>query len=366
LRILHAADLHLAAKADTDYGFAVLREIVAVAAREDVDLVLLCGDIFDTFESLAQLRARFREEMAPLAGRVLMIPGNHEDLGRASQDLGAFDLGAVRLLADKPFSLHVATTRSGPVEVLAIPHQSEAFDYRGWSVPEKRTPLRLAMAHGAVQGMSYVGPDVEEGGASLDPDLFGRFGVDYAALGHIHSRRDEQRGQTLLAYSGSARVWRSGESGARTVNIVEHDGKVLRVRQAPLTTAGIYRLIEAPVNYDGSLPDKDGLPDFSGWTPHDYVELRLSGVVDDENAVKAACERFEAATAATVRRLVIKRDELTVLSGISSQPLARRFLDLWRDGAPETGTGSTERARQVWLRARELALGELKKLLEDA
>lgn len=368
MRILHAADLHLSCKSDQDYGLGVLQEIVKVALDESVDALLFCGDVFDTFESLEQLRGAWRETIAPLDGKVstFIIPGNHEDLGRvASQDLMTYDLGVARLLAGKPFSFLEVTTKTGPLELLAIPHQSEAFDFRLWQVPEKKAAVRVAMAHGLVQGMSYAGPDVEEGGASLDPDMFGRFQVDYAALGHIHGRREEQRGSTLIAYSGSSRVWRSGEAGERCVNLVEIGESGTKVVGIPLKSAGLYRCLELPLNFDGSLPEinKDL------WRSQDFVEIKLSGLVDDETVVKAACDRFEQLVRSSVRRLIIRRDDLIVLSGISNQPLAQRFLDLWQQSYPAEDSAAPlllQRQRQVWYKARDLALREMKNLLEGA
>jgi DNA repair exonuclease SbcCD nuclease subunit len=124
LRIIHAADLHLTTKADKDYGLSVLREIVEIAMRDDCDLLVFSGDVFDTFDCLDQLRAPVREIVGSYQGKTLMIPGNHEDLGRASRDFAAYDLGSLQVLTAKPFSLQMIMTRSGPLEVLAIPHQN--------------------------------------------------------------------------------------------------------------------------------------------------------------------------------------------------------------------------------------------------
>ena len=89
------------------------------------------------------------------------------------------------------------------MEFLAVPHQEEYAGYDTWAVPPKAAPWRIALAHGIVAGMAYRGPDAEGGGSALDPDLFARFQVDYAALGHIHGRRHQVLGGLTMAYPGS-------------------------------------------------------------------------------------------------------------------------------------------------------------------
>ena len=79
----------------------------------------------------------------------------------------------------------------GDVEIFAIPHQKEYAVYRDWRVPPKRTKLRIAVAHALVAGAGFTIDDVEEEASVMDHDLFARFGVDYAALGHIHAGRKD-------------------------------------------------------------------------------------------------------------------------------------------------------------------------------
>jgi hypothetical protein len=92
-------------------------------------------------------------------------------------------------------------------------------------------------------------------------------------------------------------------------------------------------------------------------------------LVEDENVVKSVCEAFEVTHKNTVRKLAFKREDLIILAGVSQQPLAKRFLELWKKSSPEitsTGLSPKDRDFEVWRCAREIALKEMKRLLEDA
>lgn len=99
------------------------------------------------------------------------------------------------------------------------------------------------------------------------------------------------------------------------------------------------------------------------WHPDDWIRLVFSGIVEDEKVVAALEERLRAAYEAQTRRLQIDRQAVLVYPGIASQSLVQRFLKLWRACEPPS---SDEEARRSWFRARELALDEMRMLLEAA
>src|SRR5690606_10246154 len=249
--ILHAADLHLS-EADKDYGLTVLEELLTIARRERVAFVLFCGDLFDTFADAEKLRVLFRSILGAPAFEFLYLPGNHESLRRGGGDLSRLDLGAATLLDGAPFRLDRRESGGIGVEFLSIPHQDDYSGYGNWSVSPKGGAWRIALAHGVVAGMAYRGPDREGGAAAIDPDMFRRFGVDYAALGHIHGRRCQAHGASMLAYPGSSRVWRRNEFGARGAYLIELTSAPTGARVPgstafpepiflPITSAGEYR-----------------------------------------------------------------------------------------------------------------------------
>jgi hypothetical protein len=294
----------------------------------------------------------------------LYLPGNHEGIRKGGGDLARLDLGAATLLPEAPWALFRRERGGVPVEFLAVPHQDAYAGYGSWPIPAKEAPWRVALAHGLVAGLAYRGPDDEGGAAALDPDLFQRFRVDYAALGHIHGGRSQTLGTVTFAYPGSSRVWRRNESGPRGAWLVDlpERGPLPAPVFVPLPSAGEFREYALPLSLEGEPPDLDSLA--RGWSRSDFVSLRFTGIVEDETAVAALSERLRGRYAGRVRKLEIERDEVAALPGIAGQPLARRFLEAWEKRVPPAGTPDAEERRAEWMRARELALSALKGGLE--
>lgn len=113
MRFLHTADWHVGRtirhRSRLDEHRAVLGEIIDIATQEDVDGVLVTGDIFHERRPPLEAQELVAETFAELARRripVVVIPGNHDDpvLLRTLKPLG--DLVQVRIVSD--FSEHLA------------------------------------------------------------------------------------------------------------------------------------------------------------------------------------------------------------------------------------------------------------------
>jgi DNA repair exonuclease SbcCD nuclease subunit len=266
-------------------------------------------------------------------------------------ELEKFDFGRAQLLSAKPWSL---LPLSEEAELLAIPFQKDYSGYREWKVPPKKKPMRILLAHGVVPGFAYMGSG-EDSDSVLDEELFAYFEIDLAALGHLHGNYVIRKGETLIAYPGSARVWREGEVGPRKVLAGTTEAIPPVLEPKILRSAGEYRVIPVYVSPGGELriekPEK-----ISG---ADYLRLEVSGVVEDEPSVRKELEKIENELKTKCRELTINTDKLSVLAGVSTHPLAKSFLRGWEEAAARY---AGEEAG-VYEMARLKGLGVLKEII---
>lgn len=359
LTLVHASDLHLSVP-ESDYCLEVLDELVDTCFDIRASFLLLAGDLFESFEAAETLRGPFRSRVERLEEncRILIIPGNHDVRGQGGRSLQALDLGPVMLLDELPFSL-LRFDEEG-LEIVAIPDQPTYGNYPDWGVPAKATPVRIVLAHGTVPGMAYIGPagdEKEEVAAGLlEARLFQELQADYVALGHLHGRRQAVEDGMTLSYPGSARVCRRGETGEHGVWRLGAGRNGVACEFLPLKTAGQYRLYEVPVGLSGTIDLALLHPE--EWHRNDWVELRATGVVENENDLPAALSDLRRRYAGTVRHLEVDTKDCEAMPGIASQPLAQRFLEVWQASEPRDPAG-----RPAWLRARQIGLLAIKQEL---
>ena len=341
----------------------MLDELVDLCLEVQAQALLLAGDVFDSFDAAEALREPFRRRVERLAARcrVLFLPGNHDEQGQGGRRLAALDLGPVTLLDRRPFSL-VRFPEEG-VEVVGVPERPDYDDFRSWGVPDKAAPVRIVLAHGIVPGMAYTGPaaadeDGETAAGQLDPRLFRELAADYAALGHLHGRRQAVDDGVTLSYPGSARVWRRGESGEHGVWRLAAGRNGVTGEFVPLRAAGRYRVCDVPVELAGTVDVAPLRPE--RWHRNDWVVLRATGVVEDENVLAGVLDDLRRRYAGAVRRLEIDSSGCEAMPGIASHPLAGRFLEVWEASEPRDPA-----ERPAWLRARQLGLLAIKHELAE-
>lgn len=349
--LIHAADLHIS-RAEQAYSLAVLDELIEAAAREKAAALLFAGDLFDSPADMDALRPALRRALDRLPPNieVIYLPGNHENAG--GRDFAARDFGRARVPTGLPFELWSLAD----FEVLCLAQRGSYADYPGWQVPAKRLPRRVALAHATVSGLSFAGAeDDDEPAGIIDPDLFDRFEADYAALGHIHSGRQARPGRCLLAYPGSARVWRvkPQEAGPRRALKVSL-GAAVELEPIVLAAAGELLLLELPVSPEGEI---EGLEEaLAGLGSNDHASVKLTGMVENERLLKDKLEAARRRHESRLRRLDFDQDGVLVIEGISETPLVRAFLAAWKNrGAADMN----EAERRVWLEARRAGLAAL-------
>ncbi|MCP3099312.1 DNA repair exonuclease [Myxococcus sp. K15C18031901] len=255
-KFVHAADLHL----DTPFRgvatqgpllgrfqestFRALSRIVDLCLRERVVFLLLAGDLFDVKDRSVRARLALRRELGRLheAGiETFIVHGNHDPL---SGDSGALGLPAsVKVFG--PDWEEAEVRREGRrlcrVQGISYPDVEVREDL---SARFQRTSDDFAV------GLLHANLGGAEGHANYAPCTpagLGARGLDYWALGHVHTRSEQWLpGGGLAVYPGNPQGRHVLETGPRGCVLVEvHDGATRR-RFVPVDTVRWHRL-EVPL-----------------------------------------------------------------------------------------------------------------------
>ena len=204
MKLLHAADFHLDSPLSglspekSAQRRRELREIPArlakLAGEEDVDLVLLPGDLFDggrVYPETVRALARALEEMAV---PVFIAPGNHDYFHAKSPYAAALWPDNVHIFTQPDLQVVELPQLNCAVHGCAFtaPHR-EDDPLQGFTAPDDGW-LHLLCVHGEVGVSGSYAP--------IDPKSLEKSRADYAALGHIHAAGNGRAGKTLWAYPG--------------------------------------------------------------------------------------------------------------------------------------------------------------------
>jgi DNA repair protein SbcD/Mre11 len=239
IRILHTADVHLGHEFPSlrDKGpeyrrqlLATFEQIIDLAIRQDVSLLLIAGDLFDTNAVMGTpvrtVLASFKKLEA--AGiRVCILPGTHD----------AYSEDSIYRFVDLPANVTVLTPQrvSHTYTDLDLTVYGKAFDgrlvgtsaLRGLSLSAD-SRLHVGMAHCSLK---MDGANDREA-MVVDKSEIGASRLDYLALGHWHSFRDCSQGATTAFYCGSPEPIDMDQKGAGSVALVTiHDRGRVDVRQ---------------------------------------------------------------------------------------------------------------------------------------
>lgn len=107
MRLLHTSDWHVGktirGASRADEHTAVLAEIAQIAAREEVDLVIVAGDLFDSAAPSAEAESivyRALLDLADTGAEVAVIAGNHDNPRRLRAVAPLLRLGQVHVVAE--------------------------------------------------------------------------------------------------------------------------------------------------------------------------------------------------------------------------------------------------------------------------
>ncbi len=290
LRILHTGDLHLDSPfsgltyAESEARRHELRDtftrMMIYAQSENVDLVLVAGDLFDCGyvhrDTLSLLCARF----STLACPVLISPGNHDPYTPGS-------LYASGKLPEnvKVFCEQVPTRIDLPslgVSVTGYAFTSDRYEANPLDTTVMLHPTNINL----LLGHADLGVPLSKY-APIPHKSLERSGFAYAALGHVHVAPAALRlGKTMAAYCGVAEgrgFDEPGFGGARLVEIERTDHGI-NVSTKKLVFSRRRYMIET-VTVDGAERDEDvagrirGCIEAAAYGPETALRVLLRGSV---------------------------------------------------------------------------------------
>ncbi|MCR8671023.1 exonuclease SbcCD subunit D [Agrococcus sp. HG114] len=320
MRVLHTSDWHVGRTfhgADTLDGLEeALAELPRIVRERAVDVVLVAGDVYDSampagrhVEALTRALAAIRAAGA----EIVLTSGNHDSPARLGANAPFARAGGLHLSTDAldPDSWRVRLAdEHGPVHVFAVPYlepvalraalpeagiATQAHAVR-WAMDAVRGSLAEAPARSVVVAHCFAAGvaddaerlddaprDITAGGLDVVPtSAFD--GIDYVALGHLHSRQELAPG---VRYSGAPLHYsfreRSPERGAWLVELGAEG--LASVEWVPLPVPRRLTTIE------GELAALLADPALAGTEP-DWVRARLTDRVRPLDAMRRLQERW--------------------------------------------------------------------------
>ena len=290
MKLLHTSDWHIGRSL---FEFSLLedqqeifRQIASIIEREQVDAVLISGDLYDRSMPSAQAVSLLDEMFTTLISRyhlpILAISGNHDSARRVAYGSRLFEQSGLYLAGGFSMQIKKVTLQDafGPVNFFLLPYfipqqvrlaledssirtASEAFEKlidqnREQIDPNERNVL---LAHGFFMRQNRSssakkeqpelpqcsGSETSVGTSDLT-DLACCDGLfDYVALGHLHGA--QSAGSERMRYSGSPLKYSVDEANSqKSVTIVELGEKgELSTRQIPLTPRRDLRVITGTI-----------------------------------------------------------------------------------------------------------------------
>ena len=328
VKIIHSADFHLDSPFDSlpekkalerrGEQRALLGSLADLAEREQADLVLLSGDLFDSAVCYYETCETLLRVLSSIKARVFISPGNHDYYCDRSP----------YAILEFPENVHIF--RSPVISSVEIPELGCRVYGAGFTSPSSRPLLRgfSAPNDGLVNIMVIHGDLADDRYNLITKQDIENSGLDYLALGHIHAFSGIcSAGPTVYAYPGCTEGRGFDETGEKGViaGTVSRDGRDLRF--LPLRGRQ-YRIVQADVSGGAALGAAEAA--ITEAMKNDVVRVVLRGGTDENIDCAALAESL-----ADRAYHVTVRDETHALrdiwDGISEDTLRGGFLRILRE-----------------------------------
>lgn len=181
--------------------FKALETLVETANREKVDLVVLAGDLFETFRPNEEVISFVLKQFSKLIPPAIMITGNHDCHGvsEAFETDVWDDLEGFYLITD--LTGEIIQPPGLPVKIWGRAMQGYMPEFQPLEGLPKPNDLtwNIILGHGIIchETESYMNT------FPIHTRQIRESGWDYIALGHEHHYKDVTQGDVRTIYSGS-------------------------------------------------------------------------------------------------------------------------------------------------------------------
>jgi len=208
IKIFHTADLHLGMKFTRGYApdvqenlvearFETLRSMIETANRQDCDLFVVAGDLFNNQRIPKKDVLRAADLLKGFDGRfVLVLPGNHDYIQKGEDQLWSRfheSMSEHTLFLDAPRCTDL-TPHGLDMIVYAAPCTAKhsSTNAIGWireCPKEPDTSFHCGIAHGSLEGLS---PDFNKDYYPMSREELSTAGLDLWLMGHTHIRYPDE------------------------------------------------------------------------------------------------------------------------------------------------------------------------------
>ncbi|WP_291089431.1 metallophosphoesterase family protein [Empedobacter sp. UBA7494] len=276
MKILHTADWHLGKKLDSfsrlEEQISVMNEIIEIADQQQVDLVLIAGDLFDNFNPSVEAVELFYKTLKRLSNNgkrpVVAISGNHDSpslidapdplarecgiilIGYPNAKIQEFELNDFKILKSVEGMIELKLNSFDyPIRIIHTPYANEIRlkQYFGENKEDAlnevlatnwkniadeycdENGVNLLMAH---LYMNQKGAEILEEPEGEKPIKIGNADmifseaippqIQYTALGHLHGFKNIGTEEKPVVYSSSPLCYSFSEAGqTKYVSVIE-------------------------------------------------------------------------------------------------------------------------------------------------
>ncbi len=233
LRFVHAADLHIDSpfrgigQVNSTVGqrlrestYEAYRNLVRLCLDEKVDFLVIAGDVYDGADRSIRAQIRFRDGLRELADagiQTFVVHGNHDPLDGWQPSVEWPQLVAI---FHAEVEWRQATRDGRPIaQVAGVSYPTREVTEnlsRRFTPPPDSDLFSIGLLH-----CNLGGNAAHDNYAPCTVDDLKAAGIDYWALGHVHTRDLIQSASVTIAYPGNSQGRHPNESGARGCYLVD-------------------------------------------------------------------------------------------------------------------------------------------------